>query len=137
MKQTTLPLTWISGAEELSSEESSSDNEFEEPVKPSPALYWTRVKSLVMIQNQQIMVYEANKDLKFDKGLSQVRRELGVAGGQFIFDPADFKDQAAGFRVKDYEISDEGLLEYGRVATKLRQQFQVKAETAKSGAEIE
>ena len=69
MKQTTLPLTWISGAEEVSDEESSSSDE-EGPVKPSPALYWTRVKSLDMIKNQQIMVYEANKDLKFDKGLS-------------------------------------------------------------------
>ena len=119
MKQTTLPLTWVSGAEELSSEESYSDED-EGPVKASPALYWTRVKSLELIKDQQIMVYEANKDLKFDKGLSQVRRELGVTGGQFIFDPADFKDQAAGFRVKDYTLSDEGLLEYGRIATKLR-----------------
>ena len=48
------------------------------------------------------MVYEANKDLKFDKSLSMVRRELDVSGGQFVFDPADFKNQAAGFLVEDY-----------------------------------
>ena len=76
------------------------------------------------------MVYEANKDLRFDKGLSQVRRELNIAGGQFIFDPADFKDMAAGFLVKDYMLSEEGLLEYGRTATKLRQRFQDKADAA-------
>ena len=70
------------------------------------------------------MVYEANKDLKFDKGLTMVRRELQTAGGQFIFDPADFKDMAAGFKVDDYRLPEEGLLEYGRIATKLRQQFQ-------------
>ena len=66
------------------------------------------------------MVYDAGKDLKFDKGLSQVRRELHSDGGQFVFDPLAFKDIAAGFLVKDYILSEEGLLEYGRIATKLR-----------------
>ena len=46
-----------------------------------PSLYWTRVKSIDQIKDQQLMVYEANKDLKFDKGLTVVRRELQTTGG--------------------------------------------------------
>ena len=50
MKQTTLPLTWVSGTEEMSSDESYSDEE-EDRRKPSATLYWTRVKSLHHIEN--------------------------------------------------------------------------------------
>ena len=80
MKQTTLPLSWVSGAEDLSDEESYSEEE-DGPVKKVPSLYWTRVKSIDQIKDQQLMVYEANKDLKFDKGLTVVRRELQTTGG--------------------------------------------------------
>ena len=37
------------------------------------------------------MVYEAKKDLLFDKNLKTVRKELNHHMGQFIFDPEDFK----------------------------------------------
>ena len=130
MKQTTLPAAWIAENEELSAEESLSE-ELDEAKKKTAILYWTRVKSLDMIKDQNVHIYEANRDLKFDKSVAQVRKELRGAAGQFIFDPVDFKDQAAGFRVEEYKLPEDGLREYARIATRLRQQFQDKADAAK------
>ena len=53
---------------------------------------WTRVKSLAQIKTQKVMVYDAGEDLKFDRTLKVIRKELEHERGQFAFDPADFKD---------------------------------------------
>ena len=37
------------------------------------------------------MVYQAAEDLKFDKTLKTMRKELDHERGKFIFDPDDFK----------------------------------------------
>ena len=75
MKQTKLPPTWIAGAEddELSSSSSSPEEEKKKGGKP---LMWTRVKSLEQIRAQKILVYEAEKDIQFDKNLRVIRKEL-------------------------------------------------------------
>jgi len=56
MIQTRLPSEWISGTEEESSSDYSSEEEVKRGRKFQP-LYWTRVKSLEMINKQRIMVY--------------------------------------------------------------------------------
>ena len=38
------------------------------------------------------MVYEGNKDLKFDKSLKTIRKETNTSIGSFIFDPDSFKE---------------------------------------------
>ena len=119
MKQTTLPIDWVSGAEAFSDEDSSSSEE--EKAGPREAkLFWTRVKSLDEIRRQKVLVYEAQKDLKFDKNVKVIRKEIRNEGGQFIFDPDDFKEQAANFKVEEYRLPEDGLREYARLATKLR-----------------
>ena len=45
MKQTKLPISWLSGTESVSSDESSSSEE-EKSNSRAAKLYWTRVKSL-------------------------------------------------------------------------------------------
>ena len=52
--------------------------------------------------------------------------------GEFVFDPDDFKGQAASLTVESYRLPEEGLLEYARLVTRLRKQFQDKAEAAKA-----
>ena len=37
---------------------------------------WTRVKSLAQIKTQKVMVYDAGEDLKFDRTLKVIRKEL-------------------------------------------------------------
>ena len=65
------------------------------------------------------MVYDAGEDLRFDRTLLVIRKELEHDRGQFIFDPADFKDTAASFDEESYMLSRDGLLEYAALATKL------------------
>ena len=81
---------------------------------------WTRVKSLDQIKNQRVMVYQAAEDLKFDKTLKTIRKEMDSDRGEFVFDPDDFKDIASTFEVESYRLPEEGLLEYAKLATKLR-----------------
>ena len=47
-----------------------------------------------------------------------------------MFDPDDFKDDAKTFTVDAYRLPEQGLLEYARIATRLREQFSLKAQTA-------
>ena len=116
MRQTTLPSDWVSGAEASSSSEGSSS--FEEVKKPrGAALQWTRVKSLSLIKTQRVTAYNAEEDLKFDRKLKTIRKELDQARGEFTFDPGDFKDVAGGFTEEAYRLPEQGLLEYARVAT--------------------
>ena len=40
------------------------------------ALQWTRVKSLSLMKTQRVTVYNAEEDLKFDRKLKTIRKEL-------------------------------------------------------------
>ena len=37
------------------------------------------------------MVYQTAEDLKFDKSLKTIRKEMNHTRGEFVFDPDDFK----------------------------------------------
>ena len=67
------------------------------------------------------MVYNAEEDLKFDRTLKVIRKELDYRRGHFVFDPSDFKEQAASFDEGSYKLLTEGLLEYAKLASRLRQ----------------
>ena len=70
-----MPASW---AEERESDGSSDMSEEEQkrrgrkPVRP----HWTRVKSLEQIKGQQVLVYDCQSDLAFDKNVKMIRREL-------------------------------------------------------------
>ena len=68
--------------------------------------------------------------MNFDKNLKTLRRELERERGAFVFDPDSFKGQYAGFTVEAYRLTEAELHRYGRLATKLRQEFQEKANQA-------
>ena len=130
MKQTTLPASWNKEAEESPSSDSSSSSEEVKQSRAQP-LQWTRVKSLEMIKSQRVMVYKAAEDLKFDKSLKTIRKEMDQSRGEFVFDPEDFKEVAKSFEEESYRLPEEGLLEYAKLATKLRRRFTEKAEAAR------
>ena len=97
--------------------------------RPPHPLQWTRVKSLTLIKEQRLMVYEGSKDLKYDKSLKTIRKEATVFGGEFVFDPDSLKEEAKGFRVETSRLSQEELSDYAKLATKLRADFAKKAQT--------
>ena len=103
MKQTTLPQGWVSGAESSSSSESSSSEEEVKKPRGKPLL-WTRVKSLELIRKQRVMVYGTAEDLKFDRTLKTIRREMDHNRGEFVFDPDHFKDEAKTFDVESFQL---------------------------------
>ena len=78
------------------------------------------------------MIYSAEEDLKFDRKLKVIRKELDQARGEFTFDPDDFKDVASGFKEEAYRLPEQGLLEYAKVATQLRKQFTERALASKA-----
>lgn len=79
------------------------------------------------MRNQRIMVYDAMEDMRFDKNLQTIRKEVAQKRGTFVFDPEDFKEDAKSFTVAAYQLPEEGLLEYARQATQLRIMFLNKA----------
>lgn len=66
------------------------------------------------------MLYDGKKDLQFDKNLKVIRNESNQERGSFIFDPEDFREEAKGFTVDAYRLPEEGLLEYAKLATRLK-----------------
>ena len=119
MRQTRLPIEWVTSAEADSSESVSSEEE-KVPARKAAPLQWTRVKSLEQIRSQKIMVFDSEKDLQFDKSQKILRAELNHNRGTFIFDPDDFKGQAQSMTVESFRLPQEGLLEYAKLATQLR-----------------
>ena len=75
MYQTTLPASWLQDAESSSEKDYAEDEQQRRGRKPQP-LQWTRVKSLDQIRQQKVLVFEAEKDLNFDKNLKAIRNEL-------------------------------------------------------------
>ena len=73
--------------------------------RPPHPLQWTRVKSLTLIKEQRLMVYEGSKDLKWDKTLKTIRKEADFNGGEFIFDPDSLREEAKEFRVETSRLS--------------------------------
>ena len=73
------------------------------------------------IKSQIVMVYNAEEDLKFDRTLKVIRKELDRRRGQFTFDPNDLKELASSFDEESYRLPKEGLLEYAKLASRLRQ----------------
>ena len=53
--------------------------------------HWTRVKSLEQIRGQQVLVYDCQSDLAFDKNVKMIRRELEQEVGSFVFEPDSLK----------------------------------------------
>ena len=68
-------------------------------------LQWTRVKSLRLIKEQKLMVYDGTKDLRFDRDLKTIRKEASVQGGEFVFDPDSLKEEAKTFKLETSRLS--------------------------------
>ena len=127
MRQTRLPIDWIVGAEQTSSESSSEEEEVKRG-RPAQPLQWTRVKSLALMRNQRIMVYDGSQDLRWDKTTKAQRVETQHGGGDFVFDPQSFAQEAARFSTATHRVPEAELERYAKLATELRNKFSQKAD---------
>ena len=69
------------------------------------------------------MVYNAAEDIKFDKNLKSIRSLLEGNRGSFVFDPDSFKMAARSFDVESYRLSEDELIDFGKLASRLRAEF--------------
>ena len=104
MRQTWLPIDWIIEAEESSSSSSEQEAPAKRGRKAQP-LQWTRVKSLRLIKEQRLMVYDGAQDLSHDKSQKTIRKETNVQGGEFVFDPDSLKEEAKTFKLETSRLS--------------------------------
>ena len=72
------------------------------------------------IKSQRVIVYNADENLKFDRILKVIRKELDHRRGHFVFDSSDLKELATSFDEESYRLPKEGLLEYTKLASRLR-----------------
>ena len=125
LRQTRLPIDWIIEAEESSS--SSEEAPVEVRRRKARPLQWTRVKSAAQMREQRLTLYDGDKDLVWDKNLKTIRKEATRGGGEFVFDPDSLREEAKGFTVEAYRLGQDELLEYGKLATRLRAAFKAKS----------
>ena len=125
LRQTRLPIDWLVEAEESSS--SSEEAPVEVRRRKARPLQWTRVKSAAQMREQRLTLYDGDKDLVWDKNLKTIRKEANRGGGEFVFDPDSLREEAKGFTVEAYRLGQDVLLEYGKLATRLRADFKAKS----------
>ena len=80
------------------------------------------------MKNQRLMVYDGSKDLKWDKLQKTQRAETQHGGGEFVFDPQSFAQEAATFSTAAHRLPEAELEKYAKLATELRSNFSLKAD---------
>ena len=67
MKQTRLPIDWIIGAEQSSSDSSSPEEQVVRRGRPEHPLQWTRVQTMETMTSEPIAIHDFKKDVQMDK----------------------------------------------------------------------
>ena len=86
------------------------------------------MKSLALMKNQRLMVYDSSNDLRWDKSTKAQRVETQHDGGEFVFDPQSFAQEAATFSTATHRVPEAELERYAKLATELRNKFSQKAD---------
>ena len=76
-----------------------------------------------------IKVFDIEKDLEVDKVLKQVRKGATREQGAILFDPDAWKGRDEELKIDKCKLSEEELRNYARVATEIRQELKVRAES--------
>ena len=108
-----------------SDEDSGSDKESVYLPSKSKRMYetpmsWTRVKEVQLAASSRLTVWDVEQDMMADKTLKQVRSVSVREPGELLFDPEAFREMGSELTIARHALSREQLLEYGRVATKVR-----------------
>ena len=69
------------------------------------------------------MVYDGSQDLRWDKTTKAQRVETQHGGGDFVFDPQSFAQEAARFSTATHRVPEAELERYAKLATELRNKF--------------
>ena len=93
---------------------------------------WTRVRNLSKALDQRVTIFDVEKDLKSDKALKQIRKDVSREPKPFVFDPESFRDSDVELTLSRQSLSREQLLEYARVASKVRRSISQQVEVIRA-----
>ena len=77
------------------------------------------------------MVYDSSIDMQNDRNLKVIRKEVSHEQGVILFDPDLYKKDFELFKIAENPLDKTQLIEYGKIATEMRQQVTSKAEKIK------
>ena len=113
-----------------SSDEGSADDANvpgEEQQKRAKISDWTRIKSYSEFKTLDTEVFNIESDLEALRA-EEVEDVDSIQMEELVyFDPETFKGQDKELTIADYALTQDQLLEYGKMATKIRTAFDVKA----------
>ena len=75
-----------------------------------------------------VKVYDHKTDLEFSRSLNSIRKTVTHDKGKYLFDPQTFKGQEFGNSLEAHKLSEEDLIKYGMLVTKVREKFKIKAD---------
>ena len=127
MRQTRLPIDWIVGAEQSSSDSSGPEEQVVKRGRPEHPLQWTRVQTVKHMMSAPLAVHDYKKDLQSEKQQKVLRAELEHGEGCFAFDPFKLNTELDDLSTATNRLSDGELLRYAKLATELRVSFTQKA----------
>ena len=67
-----------------------------------------------------ISIFDINQDIQAIKCLQKVRNSIGTSFAQLVFDPTLYSTKNEDFKTDDFELSNEELEQYAKLASKLR-----------------
>ena len=127
-KQLKLPFT--GGRKQQSQADSSDEYQPEDDERKSePSSLWTRVKAVDTWKSTTVTVFDFEKDAKSDLTTSQARHHIQGQSGKCLFDPDEYGFKGVDYSMSTHRLTDENLRWYGRLASKVRKQFDIDAET--------
>ena len=74
-------------------------------------------------------VFDFEKDAKSDLTTSQARHHIQGQSGKCLFDPDEYGFKGVDYSMSSHRLTDENLRWYGQLASKVRKQFDIDAET--------
>ena len=82
-----MPIDWIIGAEQSSSDSSSPEEQVVKRGRPEYPLQWIRIQTFETMKSEPIMIHDYKKDLQLEKLQRTQQAELEHGDGCFMFDP--------------------------------------------------
>ncbi len=86
-------------------------------------MLWTRVNQVETLRGQTIKVFGLEDDLKYDEGLRNVRKGFKNENGRFLFDPETYNKKNFDFKLANFQMTEEELLTFAKVASSIRMRF--------------
>ena len=112
-----------SGNRSESEASSSDDSEYvlsKQKSKFDHPMSWTRIREVYSTVNKAVSVFDVDDDLNQDKARKAIRKNATRELGELLFDPNTFNDMIDQLTMARYQLEEEELKEYAKLASTIR-----------------